>query len=87
MGKTASSYSVYEEVEVIDDAQHTVFKFARWQSYRSVLTSKIGTITIANIAGVMFTSRENWASLANYVEGILRLKRDLEAAEHVDLPD
>ena len=46
--------------------------------------SVIGTITAANIVGFMIASRENWASLTNYVERILRLKkRDLEAAEHV----
>ena len=38
----------------------------------------------ANIVGVMIASRENWASVANYVQPILRLKkRDLEAAKHV----
>ena len=55
----------------------------RWQSNRSELTSAIGTITAANIVGVMDASRENWASVANYLERILMLKkRDLEAAEH-----
>ena len=47
----------------------------------SVLTSIIGTIMAANIVGVMIASRYNWASMPNYVERILRLKkRDLEAA-------
>ena len=36
----------------------------------------------------MIASRENWASVANYVERILRLKeRNLEAAEHVGAPE
>ena len=74
MGKTASPYCLYEEGKVIDDAELTVFERVRWQSYRSVLTS-------------MIASRENWTSVANYVERILRLKkRDLEAAEHVGAP-
>ena len=47
-------------------------------------TSIIETITTANIVVVMIASRANWASMANYVEQIVRLKkRDLEAAEHV----
>ena len=52
----------------------------KFMSYRSVLTSIIGTITVANIVGVTIAIRENWASVVNYVERILRLKkRDLEA--------
>ena len=78
MGKTASPYCLYEEGKIINDAEHAVFECARWQSYRSELTSTIGTIT---------ASRENGVSVANYVERILRLKRrDLEAAEQVDVP-
>ena len=69
---------------VIDYAEHTVFECALGQSFRSVLTSTTGTITTANIVGVMIASRDNWASVANYVERILRLKnRDLEAVELV----
>ena len=46
--------------------------------------SIIGMITATNIVGVVIARRGNWASVANYVERILRLKkRDLEAAEHV----
>lgn len=87
MGKTASPYCLYEEGEVIDDAEHTVFECARWQSYRSVLTSIVGTITAANIVGVMIASSENWTSVVNYVERILRRKkRDLEAAEQIGMP-
>ena len=53
----------------------------------SVLTSIIGTITAANIVGVMNASKKNWASVGNYVELILRLKkRDLEAVQHVGVP-
>ena len=88
MGKTASPYFLlYKEAEVIDNAEHTAFKCAHWQSYRSVLLSIIGTTTAVNIVGVMIASREKWASVKKYVERILRLKkRDLEAAEHVGLP-
>ena len=51
------------------------------------LTATIWTIKAANIVGIMITSRENWASVANYVERILRLKkREIEAVEHVSLP-
>ena len=52
-----------------------------WQSYRSEPKTTIGAITAANIVGVMIMIREHWASVANYVEGIL--KRDLEAVEQV----
>ena len=88
MGKTASPYCLYEEGEIIDDAEHTGFEYARWQSYHSELTSTIGTITAVNIVGVMIASRANCAPVANYVEPILRLKkRDLvEAAKQVDVP-
>ena len=50
IGKT---YFLSEEGEVIDDPEHTIFECARWQSYRSVLTSIIGTIMAANLVGVM----------------------------------
>ena len=41
-------------------------------------------MTAANIGGVTIANRENWASVANYVERFLRLKkRDLEAGQHV----
>ena len=30
MGKTASPYCLYEEGEIIDDAEHTVFECASW---------------------------------------------------------
>ena len=72
MGKTNSSYCLYEEGEINDDAEQTVLKCARWQSYRSVLRSVIGTITAVNIVGVVIASKENCASVANYVERILR---------------
>ena len=86
-GNTTSPSSDYEEGEVINDAENTVFECAHGQSYRFVLTSIIGTITAANIVEIMIASRENWASVANYVEHILRLKkRDLEAAEHAGVP-
>ena len=52
MGKTASPYCLYEEGEVIDDAEHTVFKYACWQSYSSVLTTVIRTMKAANIVGI-----------------------------------
>ena len=69
---------------MIDDSEHTVFECARWHSYRSELTSTIGMITAANIVGLMIASREKWASMTNYVERNLRLKkRDPAAAEHV----
>ena len=49
--------------------------------------SIIGTITAADIVGIMIARRKYWVSGANYVDSILRLKkRDLEAAEHVDTP-
>ena len=32
MDKTTSHYCLQQEGEIIDDAEHTVFKCARWQS-------------------------------------------------------
>ena len=62
MGKTPSLYCLYEEVEVIDDAEHTDFECARWQSFCSVLMSIIGTITVANIVGkIVPQSRITWS--------------------------
>ena len=83
MGKTVSPYDcLYKEGKVIDDAEHTVFVCTCRQSYRSVLTSIIRTNTAANIVAFMIVSRKNWASVANYLERILRLKkRDPEASE------
>ena len=87
MDNTASRLTFYEEEKVIDDAEHIVFECARWQSYLSVLSSIFEAMTAANIVGVISTSMENWDSVANYVERILRLKkRDLEAAEHAGVP-
>ena len=87
MGKTASPYCLHEEGEIIDDSEYTVFQCVRWQSYRSELTSTIGMITAANNIGVMIASRKKWASVANYLERILRLKkRDFEAAKQVGVP-
>ena len=71
---------------MFDDTEPTVFNCVRWQSHRSELMSTIGKITAANIVEVMIASRENWALVANYEDGFLRLKRiDLEAAVHVNL--
>ena len=51
------------------------------------MRSIIGTITAASIVRVMIAIREHWASLANYVEYILRLKKtDFKAAEYVGAP-
>ena len=44
----------------------------------------IGTFATPNINGIVISSRENWASVANYVQWIVRLKKiDLEAAKYV----
>ena len=52
------------------------------KNYRSVLTSIIGTISATNVVRVIMANRENWISVAKYVEHILGLKkRNLEAAE------
>ena len=70
------TYCIYEDGEIISDAEHTVFVSARLQSYRSQLTSTIAMITA-----------ENWASVANYMGRILRLKkRDLDDAKHLGEP-
>ena len=53
MVKAASPYCLYEEGEVIDDVEHTVFGCARRQSFRSVLMSIIGMIPAANIVGIL----------------------------------
>ena len=46
--------------------------------------STVGMNTVANMVGVMIASIENWMSVVQYVECILRLKkRDLEATEDV----
>ena len=73
MGKTTCPYCIYEEGEVIDYVEHTVFECSGWHSYRSVLTLIIRMIRAANIVGVMIASRENLVSVANYVERILRV--------------
>ena len=67
-GKIASPHCLYEEGEVIDDAEHTVFECACWQSYRSELTSRIETITAANMIGVMIAigkSEPQWRIMWN----------------------
>ena len=85
MDKTVSPSCLYKKGEVIDDAEHIIFECSRWQSSCSLLTSIIETITAANIIGVMVASWKNWASVANPLHVILRLKkRDLE--EHVGVP-
>ena len=59
--KTGGSYCLYEEGEVINDAEHNVFECALWQSYRSVMTPIIGTIMAANTVVVMIVNREKQA--------------------------
>ena len=59
MDRTASLYCLYEEGEINDDAEYTVFECARWHSYCSELASIIGTVTATNIVGFMIASREN----------------------------
>ena len=46
MDKTASlpPYCLYEEGKIIDDAEHIVYEYGRWQIFRSELTSTIETI-------------------------------------------
>ena len=67
--------------------QIILFESECWQSYCSVLTSINETITAANIVVVRISSRENWISVANYVERMLRLEtRDLESGEHAGAP-
>ena len=60
-----------EEGELIDDAEHTVVEYARWQRYHYVLTSIIRRITAANIVGIMMACRESWASVTNYMQHFL----------------
>ena len=87
MDKTSPLYFLYEGREIIDAAKYTVFKCARWQNYRSELMSIIATITATNIVCAIIACRENWESVANYMERMLYLeKRDLEVAEHVGVP-
>ena len=43
------SREIFADYIPIVDAEHTVYKCARWQSYRFVLTSIIRTVTAANI--------------------------------------
>ena len=58
LGKTAYPYCFSEEGELVDDgAQHTALEYTCRQSYRSALTSIIGTITAANIVRVMLVSK------------------------------
>ena len=65
MGETLCC--LYEIGKIIDDAENTVFKCACWQSFRFVLTSVIGTITITDIVGAMITCRENRASVTREI--------------------
>ena len=39
IGETASPNYLYGDLEVVADAEHTVFAYACWQSYRYVLMS------------------------------------------------
>ena len=59
MGKTAFTYYLHGEGDVLDDTKQTVFECTRWQNYCSVLTLIIGTIMAANIVEVKIASREN----------------------------
>ena len=63
--------------------QSILFESARWQIYRFLLTSIIGTFTADNIVGIMIVSRENWASVANYVECSLRRRREIISLQNM----
>ena len=48
ISKTVSPYYLYEEGEVTDDNEYSVFDCDGWHSYRSVLTSILGWVIMTN---------------------------------------
>lgn len=82
MNKCSTPYCLYEEEEVIDDAEHTFFRCSRWTEYRHDVERIVGLITVENIIDTMVIDDTNWCIIAKYCEKILRIKKtDLDAAQ------
>lgn len=89
MGKCDTPYCLYEDENIIDDAEHTFFICDHWAEDREILQTQIGPFTAGNIIAKMCENEHKWAAVAKYCEQILlRKKRDLdnaiELAQHRD---
>lgn len=80
MGKTRNMTCQYGDADQ-DDALHTFFACERWTTYRQTLETEVGAITPENIVGTMLYSNYNWNRVAEYVESVLRKKKQEESME------
>lgn len=81
MGKVERPDCIYGDGQQ-DDAEHTFFQCARWQSERNALIVAVGAFNTDRVLDIMVGSDENWKCVARFVEDVLRKKkRDLEAVE------
>ena len=81
MGKCSSPFSIYEERETMDDAEHTFFSCCRWAESRQRLEAEMGNINPTNVVLKMTGSENNWSAVRKFVEHVLRKKKlDLDVA-------
>lgn len=85
MKKCSTPYCLYENEDVIENAEHTFFTCSRWTENRRAVETITGPLTAENIIDLMTTNEENWRAVAGYCETILRTKKtDLEAADLIE---
>lgn len=83
MRKCSTPFCMYEEKEVVDDAEHTFFFCKRWSDNREELELQIGTVTTDNLIDKMTGHERAWEAVAKYSEIVLRSKkRDLDRAQN-----
>lgn len=59
-----------------DDALHTFFHCPFFEEDRRFLISFVGGLSVDTVVPVMLRSKENWDAVGNFVEVVLRQKRD-----------
>lgn len=82
MGKCNSPFCIYEESEVIDDAEHTFFYCTRWEEERDNMKRSLGSVTPENLIEKMISDEKQWKTVAHYCKRILCMKKiDLDSSD------
>lgn len=82
MRKSSTPFCLYEQEELLDNAEHTFFHCTQWNEYRENVESQIGEITVENITEKMGKDEQSWIAVSKYCEYVLRTKKnDLDSVE------
>lgn len=80
--KCSTPFCLYENEQIVEDAEHTFFNCTRWTENRRELEGIMGPLTAENVVDTIITDEANWHAFSEYCKTILRTKKaDLEAAE------